>query len=383
MKKIVYLSADFGQGHKSTVKAIQEALDKYYPGQFEYQVIDIAGILSPLLDKTIQFLYDKSVAYAKPSYKAFFEITDRIGKKDADKAYYPIIKSSLKPIADANPDIVIQCYPLLSYSVKRSMEENGVKAPLFVQITDTGEVHINWVSDKVDHYFTETYDTAFYLQDKGIKKERISTFGFPVKQFFYQQYSFKKTRAKFGLTETDRVILIFPGAQGAGRVMEKVHQIDQQNPNVKLLIVTGSNERLAKALKKEKFGNKIKIFGFVENMAELISTADLIVSKAGGISVMEIITMKKPLIITEINPGQEEPNARFIESMGFGYVEKDPVKLGKKVKYVLEHDLPRLQDNMNHYHLNEHSDKKLAEFIHSAAYKKVPKEGFIARVFGS
>jgi processive 1,2-diacylglycerol beta-glucosyltransferase len=382
MKKIVYLSADFGQGHKSAVKAIQEALDKYYPGQFEHQSIDVTALLSPSMDKIIQFLYDKSVAYAKPTYKAFFAMTDKAGKKDADKAYYHIIKSSLKPIAEAGPDLIVQCYPLLTYSVKRSLQENGINVPLITQITDTGEVHITWVSDSVDHYFTETVDTAFYLQEKGIAKEKISTFGFPVKQF-YQDYNFKKTRAKFGLAETDRVVLMFPGAQGAGRVMEKLHEIDNQNPNIKLLIVTGNNKKLAKTIKKEKFKNKIQVFGFVDNMAELISIADLLVSKAGGISVMEIITMKKPLIITEINPGQEEPNARFIECMGFGYVEKDPVRLGKKVKYVLEYDLPRLQDNLNHYHLNEHSDKKLAEYIHQMVSKKEPKPGFIAKVFGS
>jgi processive 1,2-diacylglycerol beta-glucosyltransferase len=135
-----------------------------------------------------------------------------------------------------------------------------------------------------------------------------------------------------------------------------------------------------------KYKNDIRALGFVDDMAELFAPADLVVSKAGGISVMELITCKKPIVITEINPGQEEPNARFIESMGFGYVEKKAKGLAEKVKYIFEYnDIERLKNNLNNYHLNDHSDERIADYIYDLVTqekqaKKPEHEGYFQRI---
>lgn len=365
MKKIVYLSSDYGQGHNSAVKAVQQALDAHYPGQFIHKVVDVSTLLSPGIDKVTQFLYDKSVAYAKPSYRALFKLSDKIVKDNPRGNFYPIAKKLIEPVIDEKPDIILACFPLFIYDIGKYLKEKGIKIPLGVLVTDTGEVHMSWISKNVDFYFVPSDSTAFYLNKMGIDGEKINTFGFPVQQTFYKKWKTSKVKEKYEIPQTNKVIVYFPGALGIGKVEEKVEAIDSIACDTTILVISGRNKKLLQELKKVKYKNHVVPLGFIEDMGEILSAADLVISKAGGISVMEIITAKKPLIITEINPGQEEPNARFIESMGFGFVEKKPEKLAEKVDYIFRYDLTRLKTNLNNYHLNEHSDKMIAKYIHS------------------
>lgn len=364
-KKILYLSADYGQGHNSAVQAVIEALDKHHPEEFEHEIIDAPALISPSADKLSQFLYDKSMAYAKPSYRALFKLTDKIVKNNPDTHLYPIAKEIIKPIFDKKPDIIFVCYPIFLYDLARYKRENNLDVPIAVLVTDTGEVHCSWISKEVDYYFVPSDTTAFYLEKMGVEGSKINTFGFPVKQKFYKKWNLKKGREDFDVKENNKVIVYFPGALGVGKVKEKVMAIDGRIDSATIFVICGKNSKLLKEIKKSEFKNTIVPLGFVENMAELLAIADLVVSKAGGISTMEIITMKKPIIITEINPGQEEPNARFIESMGFGYVEKNPDKMAETVDYIFRYDLERLKTNLKNYHVNEHSDRMIANFIKS------------------
>lgn len=364
-KKIVYLTADYGQGHNSAIQAVKEALEKYHPGKFEHEIIDAPALISPQADKLTQFLYDKSMTYAKPSYRALFKLTDKIVKHNPDKNMYPIVKELIKPVFERKPDIILVCYPVFIYDLARYIRENNLNIPLAVLVTDTGEVHLSWVSKEADYYFAPSDTTAFYLEKMGVEGSKVNTFGFPVKQNFYKKWRVSKARKDFNIPEKHKVVVYFPGAMGVGKVEEKVLAIDNRLTETTIFVVCGRNKRLISDIKKREFKNNVIPLGFVENMAELLAASDLVVSKAGGISVMEIITMKKPIVITEINPGQEEPNARFIESMGFGFVEKKPEKMAETVDYIFRYDLERLKTNLNNYHLNEHSDEMIADFIKS------------------
>jgi processive 1,2-diacylglycerol beta-glucosyltransferase len=65
-------------------------------------------------------------------------------------------------------------------------------------------------------------------------------------------------------------------------------------------------------------GSAAKIFGWVDNMPELIARNHLLIGKAGGASVQEALAAKTPMLITQILPGQEEGNARLLLQNGCG-----------------------------------------------------------------
>lgn len=363
MKKILILTAAMGGGHKSTSSAIMEALNKYYPGEFEFTTKDVIAVFGEKFEEFVKKLYVSTAGgNVKFTYKAFFEATD----KTNFQTFFPISKLAIKKALKNHhkPDLILSCYPFLTYAFNRYIKENRLNIPFVTQITDTGEVHSAWMSNYFDFHMAPTEETGYWLLKKGVSPEKVKAFGFPVRQIFYQKYNRTKTLKTLGLDPKKKTVLYFNSGWSHLKVFKKINFLDKNISNINLIIVCGGSKDLKNDLDDYEFKNTAVVFDFVDYVPELLNACDLVVSKAGGASTMEIITMKKPVIITDVVPGQEEPNARMIESMGFGYVEKKPKDLAARVEYVLRTgDLARLQKNLNEYHLNEGADKRVADFI--------------------
>jgi processive 1,2-diacylglycerol beta-glucosyltransferase len=116
---------------------------------------------------------------------------------------------------------------------------------------------------------------------------------------------------------------------------------------VQTIIVCGQDEKLYKALDPliEDGKNPVARFGFVKNVEELMSAADMIITKAGGLTVTEALTKRVPLIIFRPIPGQEEENAIYLEGIGAGRAAKNEEELEKIIFTLLKHpkDLERMR----------------------------------------
>jgi processive 1,2-diacylglycerol beta-glucosyltransferase len=107
---------------------------------------------------------------------------------------------------------------------------------------------------------------------------------------------------------------------------------------VQTIIVCGHDVNLYKALDSlvEQEGNPIVRFGFVNDVERLMSVADMIITKAGGLTVSEALTKRVPLVIFRPIPGQEEKNANYLESIGAGRLAKNEEELEEIVFALLK-----------------------------------------------
>merc|ERR1719330_552775 len=58
--------------------------------------------------------------------------------------------------------------------------------------------------------------------------------------------------------------------------------------------------------------------GFISNMAEYMTAADVLVSKAGPGTIAEAAAVSLPIMLTSFLPGQEEGNVDFVVNGKFG-----------------------------------------------------------------
>ena len=63
-------------------------------------------------------------------------------------------------------------------------------------------------------------------------------------------------------------------------------------------------------------GARARVYGFVDNMHELMAAADLVVSKPGGLTSSEVLARGKPMVIVDPIPGQEQRNSEFLLEEG-------------------------------------------------------------------
>jgi processive 1,2-diacylglycerol beta-glucosyltransferase len=151
------------------------------------------------------------------------------------------------------------------------------------------------------------------------------------------------------LQEDVPVVLVLGGGFGIGPMEDIVRSFkDYQNP-LQLLVVTGRNEALRERLKgmKDKLGIEMTVFGYVENMHELMSASDLLISKPGGITISEALAKKLPLILVEPVLGQEERNLEFALKKKVALYAEKMEEIPQIVSYLLSH--PAEMEEMRKY----------------------------------
>ena len=93
----------------------------------------------------------------------------------------------------------------------------------------------------------------------------------------------------------------------------------------------------------------MELFGYTDEISDLMASSDIIVSKPGGLTTTEAMLKGTPMIIPYTYPGQEEDNAKFLESTGMGLLINDIAELPKLVDLLLEHQniAEEISENMN------------------------------------
>ena len=125
-----------------------------------------------------------------------------------------------------------------------------------------------------------------------------------------------KIREKLNLRKNLPTLLVLGGGFGVGPILEVMESINKIKQPMQTIVVAGRNEALKRKLETNRFRHPTKVFGFVTNMNELMMSADLILSKPGGLTSSEALSLGKPLLIFNPIPGQEMANSDFLLENG-------------------------------------------------------------------
>lgn len=127
------------------------------------------------------------------------------------------------------------------------------------------------------------------------------------------------------------------GGEGAGKIDKILSAIDKSDIQAQLIVICGRNKKLNMKLDKYKEKNRlpIVIFGFTEEVPEIMDLCDLVITKGGPGAVYEAIAKDLPMIITSWLPGQEEGNVELVLKEKLGKVEKDYHKIPALIKEML------------------------------------------------
>ncbi|MEO6873624.1 MAG: UDP-N-acetylglucosamine--N-acetylmuramyl-(pentapeptide) pyrophosphoryl-undecaprenol N-acetylglucosamine transferase [Opitutaceae bacterium] len=136
-------------------------------------------------------------------------------------------------------------------------------------------------------------------------------------------------RVALGLDPNQKVLVVFGGSQGAGPLNEWVRNKLQllASEGVQVYCVTGLDKGRAGESRemKTKTGAPIRtvFMPFCDQVAELLSAADLVVSRAGAGTIAELIRCETPAILVPFPQAADDhqrANAAFFERQGGGLV---------------------------------------------------------------
>jgi len=232
---------------------------------------------------------------------------------------FRILSSRLKKfVKDYAPDFIIatQMYP--NALLSRSIQKGIITQPVIGVLTDYG-VHGVWVRDTTSLYCVSHDEVAESLRQQGVPAHRIRVTGIPVVPAFVNIPTQAKARKDLGLSQRP-TILITGGQCGIGVIDAVKRLMKDEQHQYQVLITTGSNVMDMDALQEitREYPNRFHLYGWRENMSDVLSAADVVVGKPGGLTVSESLACGRPFIATCCLGGQERHNVQFLQSKGAG-----------------------------------------------------------------
>lgn len=313
MKKILILTAGFGEGHNTAARNIHDALKEH--SDVDAHVVDIYTLTLPRFTKFLQACYRIAINQLPQIWELIFNFLDRPGGIEKSLCMAAKLRRSLaKVISDREPDVIVSTYPLYVFLIQqlRSSCHAACRVPLVTVITDSTAVNTSWYRVKSDFFVVADQETAAVLEKDQIPREIIKILGFPVAPRLATLTPLPKTEA------APWKVLYLPTSKTTytADVLRALAAV----PNIEVTIATGRMKKLHAFLEKSGIidGKKVKLVGWTDQMPEILSSHHLYVGKAGGAIVHEAMAAGCPILISQIVPGQEEGNLELIERHDVG-----------------------------------------------------------------
>ncbi len=332
-KRILIMSASFGGGHRSAAEALVRYYQEHYPHQVETRVIDFFDEFMPGVNVLARFAYTQSVQFFPAGYGAFFELSNLLPANPVmDELKLGGFARATEYLDAYAPDAVISVFPVAGGVVTDIKQQRPMVSATVV--TDYG-AHNQWLHPSTDLYFVACKEVREDLVVRGIPWDRVVVSGIPVHEKFSEPVEKVACRKEFKLA--DRFTALVTAAAGSvGDVREIAEQLAERG--IQIAAVTGSNRRLQRRLETlERKQPLVRVFGYSHEMHKMMRAADVLVGKAGGLTVSEALAMGLPLIIFNPVPGQELFNVDFLVNYGAGLQARDEGDVVEKVRFLSTH----------------------------------------------
>ncbi|MFH1441728.1 MAG: glycosyltransferase [Candidatus Omnitrophota bacterium] len=344
-KRIILMYISEVSGHHSATIAVENAIKTLSP---DTKVLNINtfNYTNPISEKIINRLYI-GIIKATPGIWDYLYDNPKVAKKltRIKNTVHKFNSPKLKKLFDSyKPDVIActQAFPCgMVADFKRS---SNCKIPLVGILTDYIP-HSYWVYNTVDYYITPSEEISQRLINKGVEPQKVLSLGIPFDPKFNNVIPKGTILKQLGLNPQILTILIMGGGQGLGPIKTIVNSLEKMSLNIQEIIVTGTNKKLFKALKKKAKKSKKKIipFGYSNKIEEFMAISDIIITKPGGITSAEALSKKLPMIIVKPIPGQETSNTAYLIEKQAAIKIDDP----KKVNLVIE-DLLLHREKLSH-----------------------------------
>ncbi len=331
MKKILILTAGFGDGHNAAARSLRDAIE-FLDEDSRAEVLDLFadsyGAFNTLARKT----YLGMVQYAPSLWGGIYSMLENPFVEKQLGGFTRLQIMLEKILNETQPDCVVSTYPVYGHVIKKIFQSHERPFKFITIVTDSITINSAWFRAPSDYFCVANDASADVLLKAGVAEGQIKALGFPVNPIFADNTVELPQPAG---DEPRRVLYIInTGRKKAGKAVDRLLDLE----NVHLTITAGRDPELrAKLIERTRdFGDRVKVLGWTNQMPELMMSHHLVISKAGGATVQEAIAARCPMIVNQVIPGQEEGNAELITRFNLGAVVEKNKEVAEAVELAFE-----------------------------------------------
>jgi processive 1,2-diacylglycerol beta-glucosyltransferase len=307
-KNALILSEPFGGGHTRAAEATSLLLKGW-----NCSVYELATYLQPQITPHLAKGYVKAAQNAPWVWGKIY--SSSLSESTVIPYFYRKFFNTkiISLLHKTNPDVIIATHPLPAIAISSVI---GMKKqiPLIGVATDF-DLHPSWATTECDAFCTPMKDGSSHWLAQKPDKQLIYT-GIAVLPEFLVKLPKKRMRTLLSLRDDLPVVLWMGGSDGIYQNMNWVQKINN-NKSIQWIFVAGKNRHLYQYLKSRLGGLKhVRIYGYSKHIPALMDTADLLITKPGGVTSTESIRKELPLLLFPGLQGQEDKNYTFLTNHG-------------------------------------------------------------------
>ncbi|MBV8300813.1 MAG: hypothetical protein JOY68_02700 [Candidatus Dormibacteraeota bacterium] len=326
MRRLLFLIADTGGGHRAAATAVARRLESTRPGEFAITLLDPFADGSPRAVGAGADLYGPLTRRARWLWGALWHATNSGAAVAAlNRSLLRIVGRAVeRSTAAVGPHAIVSFHPLLNQAMVRAARQASPRPATITVVTDLVDIHASWAATGVDAVVVPSPGGLDQCRRAGIPGDRVHQFGLPVDERFTSPLpgpaARDSARERLGLDAARFTLLVCGGADGSGGIDRRARAVAAAGLGVQLAVITGRNQRALRRLQglRDASGRPVTVRGFVEDMPDWLRAADLVATKAGPGTIAETLCSGVPLLLTSYLPGQERGNVSWVTATGAG-----------------------------------------------------------------
>lgn len=335
--KILILHTSVGHGIKTTAYNLAETLG--HDPEFEIRVEDIGRVEASVFAKSIEAAYKKIMDRFGGLWGFLYRSRLVLGIMMPLRKFIASFQSkkTLELLRQFQPAIVISTQAV-STGIIAYLKSKDLYRGRLVAVFSDYHLHPFWCFDEVDLYFCNLAEQAEGLKRLNVPVEKIAITGLFVAEKFYKPIDRQQACQDLGLLLTMPKVLLFSGARPRMSNKEIFLALLRSPKSFQVIAICGNNMELKSELEKISApkNHPVKIYGYTDSVAELMSAADVLVGKTGGPTMGEAVLKKLPLVLTDIAPGHEQENLEFLVRHGVAHYGRIPREVVFLVEEILD-----------------------------------------------
>jgi len=327
--KFLIITSDTGGGHTSAAAAIADGLKRFGAADC---LVNIARAIEEshyLAQKCADF-YNYLLRYHQPLMKYYYWAIERFRPNESNFLYRVTSRYVKQLFEKYCPQVVVSVHPMTQHFFARALRELGLldRIPMVTVVTDPCYgFWRGWACEDVSLYLVATDEARQQLLDYGISEEKIKICGIPIHPKFQFQSDDQKlaARTELGLEPERFTMFINAGWVGGGNIPQIFEQMVEQGEHLKntqAIFLAGRNNKLCEQVRRlaKRAPFPTHVIGYTNAMEKLMSAADVMVSKLGGLTTFEALASRLPIIADITTPPmpQESQTANLLSRYSAG-----------------------------------------------------------------
>jgi len=336
---VVIFYSSIGSGHVSAAQTIQREILRLEPTTCVV-LQDIRAFMNPAWRTVDERLYWFIANHLPATFETLFRSMQIRGNRVCSLASLPNDYPEEKVLTfleSQQPNAVLATH-YGAAQVLGTLRERGLLLSMRIGWlhTDFFEGYFPRISKRIDRTFLAHAELESRWLAAGVPRDKVVTTGMPVRIPADEPGARQNAVAQLGLRADTPTLLLTGGKEGAGEYQAVVESVVREcQGRLQIIAVCGTNAKLQAHLAglTEHMPPQVtlKVLGLLphEDMVSLIRAADVLVTKAGGMTPSEAFAMGTPTILLDVVSGHERENAAMFARLGLAQRAANAAQIGR------------------------------------------------------